>query len=213
MTIGIYKITNIETNNTYIGQSKNIERRWKEHIKDLSFSTHHNYYLQKEFNKYKDIVKRQYKDNEMAEYLDLNKLTIDKYYKFNILESFEIYNESELLTLEDKYILKYRSIDNGYRQKTNVELNNEYTSKTFILFEEFKDYKDFMLSRASMSINNYTNLHNRGLITKKEISNRVFQDAIKNYNDYISSLNEENKNIFITRVEELYSYKSFDKLI
>lgn len=148
----------------------------------------------------------------MAEYLDLNKLTIDKYYKFNILESFEIYNESELLTLEDKYILKYRSINNGYKQKTNVELNCKYTSKTFILFEEFKDYKDFMLSKANISINNYTNLYNRGLITKKEISNKVFQDAIKNYNEYINSLNEENKNIFITIVEELYGCKSLNEL-
>lgn len=32
-TIGIYKITNIQTNQVYIGQSKDIRTRWRDHIK------------------------------------------------------------------------------------------------------------------------------------------------------------------------------------
>ena len=32
MTVGIYKIQNIENGKTYVGQSTNIERRWKQHI-------------------------------------------------------------------------------------------------------------------------------------------------------------------------------------
>lgn len=33
MTSGIYKITNILSNQSYIGRSINIEKRWLEHIK------------------------------------------------------------------------------------------------------------------------------------------------------------------------------------
>ena len=31
MTMGIYKITNLITNKSYIGLSKHIEQRWQEH--------------------------------------------------------------------------------------------------------------------------------------------------------------------------------------
>lgn len=34
--IGIYKITNISNNKSYIGLSKNIEERWKTHKKRYS---------------------------------------------------------------------------------------------------------------------------------------------------------------------------------
>ena len=32
MHTGIYKITNLQNNKSYIGKSKNIEERWKEHV-------------------------------------------------------------------------------------------------------------------------------------------------------------------------------------
>ena len=35
MKIGIYKITNLKNGKFYIGSSKNIDRRWWEHINEL----------------------------------------------------------------------------------------------------------------------------------------------------------------------------------
>ena len=45
--IGIYKIENKVNGKVYIGQSIDIEKRWKEHISCLNNRTHHNDYLQK----------------------------------------------------------------------------------------------------------------------------------------------------------------------
>ena len=50
--IGIYKIENKVNGKVYIGQSIDIEKRWKEHISCLNNRTHHNDYFQKSWNKY-----------------------------------------------------------------------------------------------------------------------------------------------------------------
>lgn len=49
---GIYKITNKVNNKIYIGSSKNIHKRWKNHIKELITNKHANIYLQHDWNEY-----------------------------------------------------------------------------------------------------------------------------------------------------------------
>lgn len=49
---GIYCIENIDTHKKYIGQSKNIHKRWALHKWELNNNTHNNDYLQKAWNKY-----------------------------------------------------------------------------------------------------------------------------------------------------------------
>ena len=49
---GIYKIENKINNKKYIGQSKNIHRRWKQHKHYLNKNQHENQYLQSAWNKY-----------------------------------------------------------------------------------------------------------------------------------------------------------------
>lgn len=52
MTIGIYALYWEEQDLIYIGQSQNIERRWKEHIADMQRNVHHNYKVQLAYNSY-----------------------------------------------------------------------------------------------------------------------------------------------------------------
>lgn len=52
MACGIYSIYCLKNDKYYIGQSGNIERRWKEHIRLLNKNNHHNCYLQSAWNKY-----------------------------------------------------------------------------------------------------------------------------------------------------------------
>ena len=49
---GIYCIENIDTHKKYIGQSKDIHRRWAMHKWELNGNIHNNDYLQKAWNKY-----------------------------------------------------------------------------------------------------------------------------------------------------------------
>lgn len=49
---GIYRIRNTLNNNSYIGSSKDLDKRFKTHIRTLRNFTHHNIYLQRAFNKY-----------------------------------------------------------------------------------------------------------------------------------------------------------------
>lgn len=82
--IGIYKITNKINNKVYIGQSKNIEQRWKEHIR----------HSKDEYNKNKPYIHR----------------AINKYGKDNF--TFEVIEECRFEDLDEKeryYIAKYKS--------------------------------------------------------------------------------------------------------
>jgi len=49
---GIYKITNTENNKVYIGSSKNIDNRWKQHKCLLRSKNHHSQHLQYSWDKY-----------------------------------------------------------------------------------------------------------------------------------------------------------------
>lgn len=96
--IGIYKITNNINGHSYIGQSVDILRRWRDH-RSKSYTQH--YPLQKAFVKY----------------------GIDNF-TFEVLEecSFEELNEKE-----QYYILKYDTYVNGYNATTGGQggTNNE----------------------------------------------------------------------------------------
>lgn len=52
ITRGIYKITNITNNKSYIGSSVNIKSRWRQHKSCLRKGTHHCIGLQRAWNKY-----------------------------------------------------------------------------------------------------------------------------------------------------------------
>lgn len=52
MTIGVYRITNIITDDFYLGSSNDIERRWSQHQHDLSRGIHYNQHLQRAWDKY-----------------------------------------------------------------------------------------------------------------------------------------------------------------
>lgn len=54
MDSGVYKILNIITGDYYIGSSKSLKNRWRNHKWHLNKKSHHNNYLQNAWNKYGD---------------------------------------------------------------------------------------------------------------------------------------------------------------
>ncbi len=51
---GVYEIRNVANGNKYIGSSVNINKRFKEHIRDLRSNRHHSIRLQRAWNKYRE---------------------------------------------------------------------------------------------------------------------------------------------------------------
>lgn len=90
MTIGIYKITNLQNKKSYIGKSINIEKRWKAHKSLSEWKRFENKSLYKAFKKY----------------------GLDNF-SFEIIEecSEELLNEKE-----QWYIQYYNTFDNGYNE-------------------------------------------------------------------------------------------------
>ena len=89
-TSGIYKISNDRTGETYIGQSKNIEKRIKSHENELRQGTHHNRGIQWDYLK-----------GDTFTYKVLEKTSPNK----------QILNQKE-----EKYISQYNSFNQGYNQ-------------------------------------------------------------------------------------------------
>ena len=84
MSIGIYKIENLVNHKVYIGQSKNIERRFREHRYALKHHKHHNPLLQQDYN---DGHKFSYQIVEICRVHELNekeKIWIS-FYRSNII--------------------------------------------------------------------------------------------------------------------------------
>lgn len=86
--IGIYAIKNITNNYYYIGSSKDIARRWKQHRKTLNNNTSNSIKLQRAWLVYKEEA-----------------------FIFEVLQFCEV---SQLMDLERYYVDKYKSIELGY---------------------------------------------------------------------------------------------------
>lgn len=113
---GIYKITNILNNKVYIGQSINIESRWKGHLNDLNKNKHHSLRLQNSYNKYgKDnfkfeIVEIVY-DDELME--SREQYWIDYYDSMNKLKGYNIRGAGCHGKLAEETKEKLRKINKG----------------------------------------------------------------------------------------------------
>ena len=93
---GIYKITNTITNESYIGKSSNIERRFESHKQDLEDGTHHNKGLQEDY----DLAKSLNPDYEI--------------FTYDVIK--EIQDEKDLNKEEMYWINEYNTFERGYNR-------------------------------------------------------------------------------------------------
>lgn len=101
----IYQILDTHNNKCYIGQTNNIKRRWEQHKSDLKRGKHDNPYLQKVYDKYG---------------LDV--------FEFKVLYEEDCSSE-RLNQLEEEYIAKYDSYENGYNCNRGGQQHNGFESK------------------------------------------------------------------------------------
>lgn len=88
--IGIYKIENIVNGRVYIGQSVDIEKRWRSHTKELRKGTHANVLLQDDWLIYGE-----------------------EHFTFEVIKKCRSIKLNEF---EKYYIKHYNAFDNGYNQ-------------------------------------------------------------------------------------------------
>lgn len=125
----IYRLYNIDTQKSYIGQTRNIDNRMAYHSSDLIYNKHHRKELQQEYNCKVDAIKELHEDNEFFNYIDFKSFVFDKYYKFEILEEVDSIDKEIIENIEDNYIIKYRNKNLTYNQLTNTEIENKYHFK------------------------------------------------------------------------------------
>ena len=103
---GIYVIRNKINNKVYIGQSTNVNGRWRQHLSHLRRNIHHNEHLQSAWNKYGEIN-----------------------FEFSILELCDISCMDEL---ERFYISKYNSMNAnfGYNRESGGNLKKKSSKET-----------------------------------------------------------------------------------
>lgn len=131
---GIYKITCLTTNKSYIGQSVSIKRRWATHKRELAKNIHYNTYLQNAYNKYG-------KENFTYEILELcskDKLNEREQFYVKLFDSYENgYNcdlggnniAGEANPMSGKAgILSPRYVDNLYQLAPSGEIVAEFES-------------------------------------------------------------------------------------
>ncbi|MFW5872282.1 MAG: GIY-YIG nuclease family protein [bacterium] len=161
---GIYKIINLENGKFYLGSTKNLKKRKREHFWALRKNRHNNPYLQNSFNKHGK-----------------------EKFKFKIVKI--VKNESDLLDVEQKYLDKTKSYDRkiGY----NI---NEIASGGGLYGENNPNYGKPMSKEQKKKISETLMGHKVSKETRKKMSqNRKGKFAGKNNPNYGKTLSEKRK--------------------
>lgn len=126
MESGIYKIVNAVTGKLYVGRSKNVFRRFKDHKYELRKNKHGNQYLQNAWNKYGE-------ENFMWEVIELCSL--------DIISERESYWIKELNTLDRErgYNIEERDLQNRYTEEYKQHLSKLQKENLLAYHQKQKD--------------------------------------------------------------------------
>lgn len=117
---GVYQIYNPINNKRYIGSSINVERRLKEHLRNLKKNTHCNVHLQSAYNKYKDVLQFQFLEEcEPDECLIFEQYYLDYYKSYNREFGYNCMSEEKKKETIDKIRVKTIERYKDYKNKKN----------------------------------------------------------------------------------------------
>lgn len=147
-TCGVYKITNTITGDFYIGSSKDVKGRWREHKKPSTLNRYSKYPL----------------------YSDMKKYGVDKF-DFQILVEVEI---EQLKEKEQQFIEKLKPTYNNYNANgQNVDRYKERQKE----YHEYYDKEYYQQNREAIKeYNNQLCFYNGETLTLNALRNR-FQRA------------------------------------
>lgn len=132
----IYAISNVYNGKIYIGQTKNTERRWREHKRLLRKGEHYSKLMQEDWDIYGEDG-----------------------FEFIVFGDFENYNE-----IEKEFIKKYNSIKNGYNTLEGGEnippIHKGEESSSCLYSEEIIDEIIYCLKYTDLSFGRISKMYN-----------------------------------------------------
>lgn len=184
---GIYQIYNPINNKRYIGSSINVERRLKEHLRNLEKNRHCNDHLQSAYNKYKDVLQFQFLEEcEPDECLIFEQYYLD-YYKSYIREfGYNIDPEAKYagkhLSEETKEKIRQKALCRKISKETieKIRLKN--------LGKKRPKQSDKMKSRWDIT-KQYFGYNCMSEEKKKEVIDKIRIKTIERYKDYRNKRN------------------------
>ena len=145
---GIYKITNTITGDFYIGSSKDVKRRWREHKKPSTW--------------------KRYSNNQL--YLDMRKYGIENFV-FEVIEEAE---ESFLKEKEQQFIEMLKPTYNSNRANGwDIERRKKYCKK----YQKSEKYKESH-RKANKEYQNQLCSYNGEVLTLNALSTRFWSQGI-----------------------------------
>lgn len=124
---GIYRIIHIETDRCYVGQSIDINKRWKQHILDLNAERHHAVHLQRAWTKYGDNAFT----FEILEECNLENLTErEQFWMDNLLSEFNSWDaafSSSGYKISEEYLAVHREKRAERGRELMTALNSQRT--------------------------------------------------------------------------------------
>lgn len=205
---GIYQITNILNNKTYIGSSKNIYNRLHQHFCKLQYKNSHNKHLQYSFQKY---GKENFKVEVLMyccekERLKLEQLFLEKYKpeynkSLNVKGSLNTFVSNERKKqISNTLKSKYKSGEiKAYKQKHNWKTIYVYDIFTLNLIRTF-DNKKQIYYEWNLKIGSY---------------NKIEKALRKNKNNkyqYFFSLKKLDKKQLIDKIKQCLPTRNFKEL-
>jgi group I intron endonuclease len=212
--MGIYQIRNVISNKIYIGSSKDIYKRWKQHKTLLKSNRHHSPYLQNAWNKDGDknfeFTILQVVDDE-NQLLDIEQEWLDKTKCYNQEIGYNINTKTKGLNIED--ILSFRKEKNKQKEKNDTfKFNINYAIEPRANYEDNYQKEDYIIFLKEI-IQYYQDN------TSNDISNCIFYTSDFIYDIRYISNNEEllnkikNDTKFLEKVETVRISRSEDYII
>lgn len=151
--VGIYKIENITNGKVYIGSSKNIENRWKQHKTLLRSGKHHSQHLQYSWNKYgEDSFSFEVIEDDISqeELLIKEQYWMDKLQAYNPQKGYNISIVAGACVMNDNY---------NFEEIVDEEYELEHKYKIIYLIMNLLDseivYQKFNISRNDCTFNDF----------------------------------------------------------
>ena len=158
---GIYKITNTITGDFYIGSSKDVKRRWKDHKCKSTWNNNPN--------------------NPM--YQDMRKYGTDKF-SFQVIAEVEV---EQLKEMEQQFIERLKPTYNNYNANGwNIERHKEYQKEYMKEYNKSDKQKEYKKSdkykeshkKASNKYKNQLCFYNGQTLTLHALSSRFYRAGI-----------------------------------